>query len=52
MSERPAAQSRRVRRVIAVVTTLLTLAALLPPAVAPVLAADEPAGAVASGFLP
>ena len=50
MSHRPARRSRRAQLWLAYLTTLLTLAALLPPAVGPVAAAPDPAGAVASSF--
>ena len=46
MSHRPARRSRRAQLWLAYLTTLLTLAALLPPAVGPVAAAPDPAGAV------
>lgn len=51
MSHRPVRRSRRPLRWLAHLTALLTMAALLPPAVAPVGAATDQAGAVASGFL-
>ena len=50
MSHRPARRLRRAQLWLAYLTTLLTLAALLPPAVGPVAAAPDPAGAVASSF--
>ena len=51
MTHRPARRSRRAQLWLALLTTLFTLAALLPPAVATVAAAaPDPAGAVASSF--
>jgi immune inhibitor A len=51
VTHRPARRSRRAQLWLAILTTLLTLAALLPPAVATVAAAaPDPAGAVASSF--
>ena len=51
MSQPPIGRARRNLRWLAALTALGTLAALLPPAVAPVLGAAEPAGATASAFL-
>ena len=51
MSHTQARPPSRARRWFAIVTLMATLAALLPPIAAPVSAAPEPSGPVASGFL-
>ena len=51
MLQHPAPRAARSRRLFAAFSTLVMLAALLPAAVVPVRAVEEPAGAVASGFL-
>lgn len=51
MDQRPVRRPSLVRRLFAVIGSLFIVAALLPIAVAPVRAADEPAGASAAGFL-
>ena len=51
MSQVPVGRATRKSRALALLGSILLLAALLPAAVAPVAAAPERAGAVASGFL-